>query len=270
MLDSQGWQRDTLPQLSQLFENDPEAKAFLLTGSLANPEIEVDGWSDMDVTVILADEAVAHYTQSLAWLHPFGRLIGAERHESQLAKTVRVCLEGFKRFDFIFVPESAVGDSLAQASGLFRRPCLMLWSRLPNLEAPFVSSPLSYQDISEPELERIINQFWFKAAVAIAKVVRNDLLIGFHLALDLARDYLLLQMIRRDREKQTHIHRIGGWGNEVVHGFACNMLENPPLEILNLIAHSCETFDGLASQILPNYVAREPLMRPIIEMARKI
>ena len=180
MLDSQDWQRDTLPQLSQLFENDPEAKAFLLTGSLANPEIEVDGWSDMDVTVILADEAVAHYTQSLAWLHPFGRLIGAERHESQLAKTVRVCLEGFKRFDFVFVPESAVGDSLAQASGLLRRPCLILWSRLPNLEAQFVSSPLS------------------------------------------------------------------------------------------LIAHSCETFDGLALEVLPNYVARSQLMRPIIEMARKL
>lgn len=74
--------------------------------------------------------------------------------------------------------------------------------------------PPEYQDVPREELERIVDEFWFKAAGAVAKVVRNDLLIGLHLAVDLARDSLVLQMTRRDREKKTTIHRIGGWGNE--------------------------------------------------------
>ena len=112
------------------------------------------------------------------------------------------------------------------------------------------------------------DHFWFKAAVAITKVVRNDLLIGLHLALDLTRDCLVLQMIRRDREKRTKNHRIGGWGNELVARFSWDGQKCSPVKILDLITRSCETFDELALRLSPSYSQRGPLLFSIIELAR--
>jgi hypothetical protein len=114
------------------------------------------------------------------------------------------------------------------------------------------------------------DEFWFKAALAIVKVARNDLLIALHLALDLARDDLALQMIRRDQAKRTTVHRTGGWGNELITRFSWNSQEGSGEEILNLISSSCEVFDELASELLPGYTQRGPLLFPKIESAKQI
>ena len=53
----------------------------------------VDAWSDLDAMIIMADDGVNGYYASAAWLAPFGRLIGAERHERPWAKSLRVCYE---------------------------------------------------------------------------------------------------------------------------------------------------------------------------------
>ena len=110
--------------------------------------------------------------------------------------------------------------------------------------------------------------FWFKAAVAITKVVRNDLLIGAHLALDLARDCLVLQMMRRDREKGTTIHRTGGWGNELIDQLAVSEQQPSAQKILDLIQWSCETFDALATTLSPAYTPRAPYLLPTLDHAR--
>jgi hypothetical protein len=264
------WQAGAVEQLGQLFEAEPDARAFVLTGSLADAGVEEDVWSDIDVKVVLADQSVDRYYLSVAWLQPFGRLIGAERHEGQFTKTLRVCLDGFRRFDLVFVPESALQNSSSWDQNLFPQPYILVWSRLPNLEAQIASLPSSaeYQDISGAEIVRMADHFWFKAAVAITKVVRNDLLIGLHLALDLTRDCLVLQMIRRDREKRTKFHRTGGWGNELVARFSWDGQEYSPVKILDLITRSCETFDELALGLSPSYNPRGPLLSSTFERAR--
>ena len=270
MSDVHAWQARAVEQLSQLFKDEPDGRAFVLTGSLADAKVEEDVWSDIDAEVVLADQSVDRYYLSVAWLHPFGRLIGAERHEGQFTKTLRVCLDGFRRFDLVFVPESALLNPSSWDHDLFRQPYTVVWSRLPNFEAQIASLPSSaeYQDISGAEIERMADHFWFKAAIAITKVVRNDLLIGLHLALDLTRDCLVLQMIRRDREKRTKIHRTGGWGNELVARFSWDGQECSPVKILDLISRSCETFDELALELSPSYNQRGPLLFSTIERAR--
>jgi len=213
MLDLDTWQAQALMRLSERFEKDAAVRALVLTGSLADAAIPADAWSDIDVKVVLADQAVDTYYASVEWLRDFGRLIGVERHEGRFAKTLRVCLEDFQRFDLVFVAESALQNPTAWEPGLFQPPRVVLWSRIPDLEALIATHAYTpvYQDISEAELECMVDRFWFKAAIAISKVVREDLLIGLHLALGLARDCLVLQMIRRDREKGNNIHRVGGW-----------------------------------------------------------
>lgn len=41
-------------------------------------------------------------------------------------------------------------------------------------------------------------------------------------------------------------------------------------EVLSLIKLSCETFDGLAAELLPGYDRRGPLLLPGIETARQV
>ena len=255
-----------IEHLVRLFEGDPDARAVVLTGSLANDGVPVDVWSDVDAKVILADHAVDRYFASADWLAPFGRLVGLERHASPAVKTLRVCLESFQRFDLVFVAESA----LRETPRLLQQPCRVLWSRLPDLEAHIAPRPpaLVYRDVTNADIARMADPFWFKAAVAITKVARNDLLIGAHLALDLARECLVLQMMRRDREKRTTIHRTGGWGNELVDQLVLDGQQPAAQRILDLIQWSCETFDALAAELAPTYAPRAPYLRPALDRAR--
>jgi hypothetical protein len=265
------WQARAVEQLSRLFDEDPDTRAFVLSGSLAAPEVQEDVWSDVDAKIILADHAVDRYALSTAWLAPFGRLIGAERHASRVTKTLRVCLEGFQRFDLTFIPESAWAGPSSWERNPFHPADVVVWSRLADLATRLAALPLptEYQDLPREEIEKMVDAFWFKAALAIAKVARNDLLIGLHLALDLARDGLVLQMIRRDRAKRTTIHRLGGWGNEIVARFTWNGQASSEEEILDFIRVSGEIFDELASTLLPGYDQRGLLLFPSLEAARQ-
>ena len=265
------WQSQAVEQLSQMFHKEADTRAFVLTGSLAALDVQEDIWSDVDAKIILADWALDRYYLSTAWLSPFGQLIGLERHESYLAKTLRVCLENFQRFDLTFIGESALPNSDWWDGNSFHSVFVVVWSRLPDLERQLASHSFSakYQDISHVEIERRVDTFWFKAAQAVVKVVRNDLLIGLHLALDLARDSLVLQMIRRDQKKRTTVHRTGGWGNEIVARFSRAGEQASDVEILNFIRLSCEIFDDVALELWPSYEQRGPLLFPSIESAKQ-
>ncbi len=265
------WQVCAIEWLSQFFEEDPDALAFVLGGSLSAVTMQPDVWSDVDAKIILADQAVERYALSTAWLTPLGRLIGSEKHAGRVTRTLRVCLEGFQRLDLTFIAESALAELFAQNDALFHPTDVVMWSRLPDLTTRLAAAPSSpgYQDVARDEIEKLINTFWFKAALAIVKVARNDLLIGLHLALDLTRDCLVLQMIRRDQEKRTTIHRQGGWGNELVAGFSWDSQASSGEGILNLIQMSGEIFDELAAALLPDYTQRGPLLLSALESARQ-
>src|ERR1051326_1637819 len=103
MEDESTWQTRVVEKLSQFFYDEPDAQAFVLSGSLATSGLQTDIWSDVDVKIVLVDQAVDKYYSSIAWLAPFGRLIGLEKQESLFTKTLRVCLEDFQRFDLVFV-----------------------------------------------------------------------------------------------------------------------------------------------------------------------
>ena len=123
--------------------------------------------------------------------------------------------------------------------------------------------------MSVAEIERMVDAFWLKVSVTIAKVARNDWLIGLHLALDLARDCLVLQMIRRDQEKKTTVHRVGGWGNDLVHRMPWPDDIQSGEDVLNLVQESRMLYDELAATLLPNYNQRSSLLIPSIEVAKQ-
>lgn len=54
-----------------------------------------------------------------------------------------------------------------------------------------------------------INNFWFVAVQALGKLMRKDYLISTHLAHMLIQEGIVLQMVMRDKEKNTSIHKFG-------------------------------------------------------------
>ena len=266
------WQAQAVEQLSQRFKREPGARAFILSGSLSAAGDQADFWSDVDVKIIMADPAIDRYYLSTGWLAPLGRLIGAERQKNDLTKTLRVCLEGFQRFDLTFIAESALQEPSSWKENPLYPSYLVIWSKLADIQTRIASLPypVPYQELSPEEIEELVDAFWFKASLAIRKVVRNDLLIGLHLALDLARDSLVLQMIRRDQKERTTIHRTGDWGNALASRFSWRNQNEASQEILSFVKSSCEIFDELASSLLPSYESRSSLLFPVIELAGRV
>ena len=81
------------------------------------------------------------------------------------------------------------------------------------------------------------------------------------------KDCLVIQMLLRDKEHGTNIHREGGFGNDILARLYQNTGAPYPLEILKLIRRSCEVLDELAPKLLPSYTIRAELFLPAIEQA---
>jgi len=254
------WHQGLIEEIGAFFEQDADARAVVVSGSVADPVVAQDAWSDVDIKVVLADAAVARYFPATDWLLRFGKhesaVIGVERHDGAL---------DYRRLDVVLVPESTLAEPSFWSHGSLQAANAIVWSRLPGLAGLLaeVPDPDPFVPASEADVMAMADPFWFQAAVAIGKVVRDDLLIGAHMALELARTCLVLQMMRRDRERGTNVHRTGGWGNEAVEmvwpgapGTAA--AGTSARNILDLVERSCEAFDTLAADLAPSYAVAGP------------
>jgi hypothetical protein len=265
------WQESILEELSTLLRGKKGVRALIMTGSLADPGVRVDEWSDIDLKVILSDDSLPDYDSSPDWLSPVGDVIGFQciRHGS--VTTFRVCLEKLRRLDITLIPESMFAGGADWKFNPFQGEFRVFWSDVPGLDRAITGIPdLPPAPVLVPgELSRITDEFWFTAAVALSKVVRNDLLVALHLAFALGRKCLELQMILRDRELGTNVHREGGWGNDIVGRLSTKDRNWSAEEIVNFIAAACRLFDELAQKLNPGYRPRHDKVSAAIERANK-
>ena len=199
------WQDATIQGISSRLSSDEDVRALVLMGSGAQAPLQRDYWSDLDLLVVVGDEALDRFYPSVDWLACFGNVFAYNQSADQFKATTRVCFEDFRRVDFAIMTESALARiqdwpsiSFWEASHiLFSRSALIdrvLSERLARPQPPLIS-PDQFQSLA--------NDFWFKAMLAVLKVVRNDLLIALHLSLDLVRDCCVLGMLLRDRAEGT-------------------------------------------------------------------
>ncbi|MDH4180287.1 MAG: aminoglycoside 6-adenylyltransferase, partial [Armatimonadota bacterium] len=66
------WQADAIDVLTAHLEKDEGVKALLLIGSCADPDVELDLWSDVDIVVVVEDRALARFHPALDWLRVLG------------------------------------------------------------------------------------------------------------------------------------------------------------------------------------------------------
>jgi len=181
----------------------------------------------------------------------------------------RVCFTDFRRIDLVIICESVVAQQ--NWSSKFSGGTRLLFSRESSVERLLAMTQVQPPPplITPDEFERMLQQFWYKAVMATTKVVRNDLLIALHLALELLQECCVLQMLLRDRVSGTNQHRDGGIGNVFV-----TQLEGMPptysaVSILDMLEQSSRLFDALAKQWSDLYVERHAELRELLEQARQ-
>lgn len=243
------WQAEAIQQLTTLLKLYETVRALFLKGSIADDTIQIDTWSDIDIAIVIADDALNMFFPTLDWLAPLGDVYTFSQSFNSYTSTTRVCFTDFRRFDCAFVRESDFPEYLINSNSI---KILFSYSRIVDetiTRAILMNPPAPV--VTAEQFERMSNDFWFKGMLAASKVMRNDLLIATHLALELMQDVSVLEMMLRDRKLGTSHHREGGIGNDFV---AClPMLSYTAIGILESIKQSCNLFDELGKQWLEDY-----------------
>lgn len=253
------WQEKTIQDLITLLEANKAVLALLLKGSVANPSIQADTWSDIDATIVVANGALEAFFPTTGWLAPLGDLYTFSQSSSKYAQTTRACFTDFRRIDCVFIQEADFLTHTLQSEAI-----KLLFSRSSLVNEALAKTILSPPPASVVTPERfgsLVNDFWFKGMLSTSKVMRNDLLIATHLALELIQDTCVLKMLLRDREAGTSHHREGGIGNDFIAQLDAAQHPFTAMGILESVKQSSILFDDLAKQWSRDYrEQRHPLL----------
>jgi len=249
------WQQATIKHLTELLEADEAVRGLVLIGSYAQPNVQPDAWSDIDLILVVDAGEMERFYPTTDWLKPVGEIYALSQTGDEHCNTTRVCLTDCRRIDFVIAPEPELGRIDRWELNPFCHGARCLFSRSAALDAVLERAFISPtpEPISAEQLERISNDFWFKGMLAVGKVARNDLLVALHLSLDMIRDCCVLGMMLRDRDAGTKHHRDGGAGHAVVAELEEARQPYTARGILHSIERSSIAFDRLATQLSDGY-----------------
>ena len=246
-------------ELLTLLEAHEAVRACLLKGSAAHPSMQIDTWSDIDVTIIVADGTLEAFFPTTGWLAPLGDLYTFSQSSNEHTGTTRVCFTDFRRIDCVFIQESDFQAQTLQSEAL--KPLFSRSSLVDEVLTRTIFLPPPASGVTPEQFEQMVKDFWFKGMLTTSKVMRNDLLIATHLALELMQDTCVLAMLLRDRALGTSHHREGGIGNDFITQLGATHYPLTAPGILESVRHSSIVFDELAKQWSGNYrEQRHPLL----------
>lgn len=266
-MDGTSWHYSAIDRLCGLLEADESVVGLYLTGSFGQPDGQPDEWSDVDMTVVVKDEARDRLCSDLDWLRVVGSPYAVAVSGTSAAHSRRVYLTNGKRVDVTVVQESDL-DSLDSAAYGAR----LLFSRSDALDRSLANqpAPLPPKPFSPNRFEQMSEDFWFKAMLSAHKVARDELLVALHLSLDLIRDCAVLCMLLRDRDLGTDHHRWGAAGLPFVDELTATARPYTAEGILDSIKESAVLFDSLAARLFDGYRPRRmPLVRWVSHVRRR-
>lgn len=261
MLDT--WQDKTLAQMKDFLQSFDSVQAAFVVGSLANDLVQPDYWSDIDLIVVVSDQEISQFFPNTGWLEPIRSVFATSHSEDPPRFTLRVCFRDMRRVDFIFILASEFNNPKARNLHHFQKDYRVLFAKSPEVDQTLPQKFGVKSENQDPETQFLVmsNAFWFKGMLTVYKVVRNDLLIALHLALDLMRDCLVLKMMIRDRAKGTRHHRIGGVENMFVTQLMAQPSDYTAQGILVMVERYSQIYENLAVEWSPDYqVKREHLL----------
>lgn len=231
---------------------------------------QADELSDWDCVVVGANnDIVQEFVNDLTWVDTVGDLFASSQARTAFTQTIRLCFSDFQRLDLIFTTEKALAQIEAWPSIPFHGETQIVFARTTKIEEILSRTyPVpNFQSFPLTKLNELANDFYFKAQLAVFKIVRDDRLIALHLTLDLLRDVAVLAMLIRDEQEQNTHHRTGGWGNQAVDDLPI-LISYQTEELFAKIEILCQLFDDYARQLHLMYVGKSDILRVIIQKIR--
>jgi hypothetical protein len=261
-----GWQARTVEQLKALLQPNERVRALALFGTAGGPAEDL--WSDIDLLVVAE---VGEFYPATGWLAPVGELYTIDQSQSPFYSVTRACFRDFRRIDFLVASEAALERIEEWPRVPFWNGTQLLFSRSPIADRALARSfaPPEPEPISDEGFAAVTNGFWFKGILAVTKVMRDDLLIGLHLALEMLQECLVLGMLLRDRAAGTAHHRRGGPGNDDVARLAAAQHPFTAAGILDTLEACAIAFDELCARWSPGYRERRHPLLAWIGFARR-
>ena len=229
------WHVTAAAKMTDFMKSYFPAAEVSFTGSFLNPET-LDIYSDVDMKVSPVGGGRVNLKAFVGAMsvRVYG-VFGYETHINADSDVLRVCFDNGWRFDITL----EYGTPQARESG----------------------------GALADNIDSVINQFWFLSSMVLVKLGRGDYLIAAHLALELCRLVIVIQMLVRDGETKTDIHRFGGF-EEVpalkalaTWGERRDNSQNTGEDILNILFLAAECMDMTAAANRPDYTARTGKLR---------
>jgi predicted nucleotidyltransferase len=249
------WQESRVDELRSRLEPNQDILGLLLFGSYGKLESTHDPWSDVDLLVVAKNNEMDRFFPTVGWIAVFGDLYSYSQSSDEFKCTTRVCFENFNRIDFVITTEEKLARENDWPSVPFFSGTKVLMSRSAVVDeiARQRLYPQKFEPATEDRFLELVREFRFKSMQAVYKVVHKDLLIALHLTQDLIRDCCVLEMMLRDRETGTNIHRHGGIGNPFVSQLDVTQKPFTAIGILDSITASNEVFENLACEWSKDY-----------------
>lgn len=248
--------------INEITSNITEVQAIILRGSHLN-ENTVDFWSDLDVLVVL--EPLVHINEEvfIRTINKSGQIIGSELYINPESILYRTAIEHNQSIELLDVTICTYNEwLLVEATSNIS---LVVYGHIELCE-PIKEDEVSY---SFNSYEHRIGEIWYKYVIAIKKFARRDHLIGLHLLLDLVREYLVLEMIERDIQHNTNIHR-HGFNEELPDYIKLSHFDDSNIEvILNYIERLAFEYDKKLQHHVLGYSSQFDRIAKYIEESRQ-
>jgi hypothetical protein len=263
------WQKPLIDQLTALLRGDPDVVGLCLAGSWAQEGAAPDAWSDLDFVVVVTDHALPRLSSGADWLASLGDVYCRALSDDGWLNSVRCYYRDGRRVDCTIVRESLLDRVGEWPYNPFAYGARKLFSRSPLLDGVMErrfrrpEAPGAFEE----QARSISDRFWFDGMLAAQKVARGDLLVAFHLALDLIRDCCVLAMMLRDKHTGTNHHRFGGEISEYVAKLQATQHPCSADGILASLEDSARLFDEFAGRLVSGYSKRR---QPLLDYIRRV
>lgn len=237
----------------QAFSNNPNLNihSILLTGSQLEPST-VDFWSDTDLIILLAPHDRIDQQVIEDIIKRLGLIIGREVYISQHVIKQRLVILLDSKIERLDIQVCTFQQGLSLKAIINKQYKLIFGTPLPapHLSSNSAAGPLFSKVEFHTEKS---DQIWFLFFECVKKFMRNDHLIGLDLLLELLKKYLAFEMVARDQQYGTTIHR-RGYSERIPASIEPSQIRyDNKMELLDYLKHLTIEF----AQILANHMGED-------------
>lgn len=262
-MNDNNWRKKTLDELLLILTDMEGFVSLSIFGSMLNDQT-LDIWSDIDALLVVKNKSIKNYFPTTKWLEKINSVFTIQQSSNSQGSTTKIIFDDFRKIDLIITTESKILDSDPFWS---KQNIIHSNSDIISKKLMGINKGKSKFDKKNYQIETLSSEFWFIAYTALTKIIREDLLIGLHLSLDLYKMCLVLAMWMRDKETGTNIHRIGGVNNDLINKLNIKIKNFSKRDLIALIDKCSKEFDAMSLTWDSSYKCKYVKFKTLINTA---